>query len=46
LENQRLLNQAAWDQDAVRDRLVSCVAAELSDPSGILIVDLCRPAKP
>ena len=36
---QRLLNQAVWDQDAVRDRLVRYVAAELGDPGGILIAD-------
>jgi hypothetical protein len=31
---QRLLNQAVWDQDEVRDRLVRYVAAELGDPGG------------
>ena len=36
---QRLLNQAVWDQDAVRDRLVRYVAAELGDPAGVLIAD-------
>jgi SRSO17 transposase len=36
---QRLLNQAVWDQGAVRDRLVGYVAAELGDPGGILIAD-------
>jgi SRSO17 transposase len=36
---QRLLNQAVWDQDAVRDRLVRYVAAELGDQSGVLIAD-------
>src|SRR5580658_9390341 len=36
---QRLLNQAVRDQDAVRDRLVRYVAAELGDPGGILIAD-------
>src|SRR5215472_4934400 len=36
---QRLLNQAVWDQDEVRDRLVRYVAAELGDPGGILIAD-------
>jgi SRSO17 transposase len=36
---QRLLNAAVWDQDAVRDRLVRYVAAELGDPSGVLIAD-------
>jgi SRSO17 transposase len=36
---QRLLNQAAWDQDVVRDRLVRYVSAELGDPGGVLIAD-------
>ena len=36
---QRLLNQAVWDEDAVRDRLVRYVAAELGDPGGVLICD-------
>jgi SRSO17 transposase len=36
---QRLLNQAVWDQDEVRDRLVRYVAAELGDPGGVLIAD-------
>jgi SRSO17 transposase len=36
---QRLLNSAAWDQDAVRDRLVRYVTAELGDPAGVLIAD-------
>lgn len=36
---QRLLNQAVWDQDAVRDRLVRYVAAELGSPAGVLIAD-------
>jgi SRSO17 transposase len=36
---QRLLNQAVWDQDQVRDRLISYVAAELGDPGGVLIAD-------
>jgi SRSO17 transposase len=36
---QRLLNSAVWDQDAVRDRLVRYVAAEVGDPGGILIAD-------
>ena len=36
---QRLLNQAVWDQDAVRDRLVRYVAAEAGDAAGILIAD-------
>src|SRR5690348_16494278 len=29
---QRLLNRAVWDEDAVRDRLVRYVTAELGDP--------------
>ena len=36
---QRLLNQAVCDQDAVRDRLVRYVAAELGDPGVVLIAD-------
>jgi hypothetical protein len=36
---QRLLNQAVWDQDGVRDRLVRYVAAELGDLGGVLIAD-------
>ena len=36
---QRLLNQAVWDQDRVRDRLVRYVAGELGDPAGVLIAD-------
>ncbi len=36
---QRLLNQAVWDQDQVRDRLISYVTAELGDPGGVLIAD-------
>jgi SRSO17 transposase len=28
-----------WDQDAVRDRLVRYVAAEVGDPAGILVAD-------
>lgn len=36
---QRLLNQAVWDQDGVRDRLVRYVAGELGDPGGVLIAD-------
>jgi SRSO17 transposase len=34
---QRLLNSAMWDEDAVRDRLVRYVAAELGDPAAVLI---------
>jgi SRSO17 transposase len=36
---QRLLNQAVWDEEEVRDRLVRYVAAELGDPGGVLIAD-------
>jgi len=36
---QRLLNGADWDADAVRDDLQAYVAAHLSDPAGVLIVD-------
>ena len=36
---QRLLNAAVWDEQEVRDRLVSYVAAELGDPGGVLIAD-------
>jgi SRSO17 transposase len=36
---QRLLNQAVWDQDQVRDRLVRFVSEELGDPGGVLIAD-------
>jgi hypothetical protein len=39
---QRLLNAAVWDEDDVRDLLMGCVAAELGDPGGVLIADLCR----
>lgn len=36
---QRLLNQAGWDADAVRDELRSYVAEHLSDPRAVLVVD-------
>ena len=36
---QPLLSAARWDQDAVRDALGRYVAAELGDPSGVLIAD-------
>jgi SRSO17 transposase len=36
---QRLLNAAAWDEDAVRDDLRSYVVEHLGDPAGVLIVD-------
>jgi SRSO17 transposase len=36
---QRVLARYAWDADAVRDDLRAYVAAELGDPTGILVVD-------
>src|SRR5215469_11035363 len=36
---QRLLNQAVWDHDGVRDRLVRYVSAELGGRGGVLIAD-------
>jgi SRSO17 transposase len=37
---QRLLSNASWDAEGVRDDLRSFVAEHLSDPaSGVLIVD-------
>lgn len=36
---QRLLNEADWDADAVRDDLRSSVAEHLGAPDGVLIVD-------
>jgi SRSO17 transposase len=36
---QRLLRQAVWDADAVRDDVRSLVAGHLGCPSGVLIVD-------
>ena len=36
---QRLLNAAAWDEDAVRDDLRSYVVEHLGDAAGVLIVD-------
>jgi SRSO17 transposase len=36
---QRLLNHARWDADEVRDDLRGYVAAQLGDPSGVLVVD-------
>jgi SRSO17 transposase len=36
---QRLLNEAAWDADAVRDDLRGYVAEHLGDPDGVLVVD-------
>lgn len=36
---QRLLNQAHWDADAVRDDLRAYVAEHLGDPRSVLVVD-------
>ena len=36
---QRLLNQAGWDADAVRDELRSYVVEHLGDPRAVLVVD-------
>ena len=36
---QRLLNQAGWDTDAVRDELRSYVVEHLGDPRAVLVVD-------
>lgn len=36
---QRLLGEAVWDADAVRDDLRGYVADELGDPEGVLVVD-------
>jgi SRSO17 transposase len=36
---QRLLGEAVWDADAVRDDLRSYVAEQLGDPAGVLILD-------
>jgi SRSO17 transposase len=36
---QRLLGEAVWDADAVRDDLRSYVADRLGDPQGVLIID-------
>jgi SRSO17 transposase len=36
---QHLLDRAPWDADAVRDDLREYIAEELSDPSGVLVVD-------
>jgi len=36
---QRVLDRYVWDADAVRDDLRAYVAAELGDPTGILVVD-------
>ena len=36
---QRLLNAAAWQEDAVRDRLSRYVAARIGEPDGIFIAD-------
>jgi SRSO17 transposase len=36
---QRLLGEAVWDADAVRDDVRSYVVDELGDPGGVLILD-------
>lgn len=36
---QRLLGEAVWDADAVRDDVRGYVADELGDPEGVLIID-------
>ncbi len=36
---QRLLHQARWDEEAVRDELQRFVAERFSDPDGVLILD-------
>jgi SRSO17 transposase len=36
---QRLLNDAVWDADKVRDDLRGYVVEHLGDPGGVLIVD-------
>jgi len=36
---QRLLGEARWDADAVRDDLRGYVAEQLGDPTGVLIID-------
>jgi SRSO17 transposase len=36
---QRLLGEAVWDADAVRDDVRGYVADELGDPDGVLIID-------
>jgi hypothetical protein len=40
---QRLLAEAVWDADAVRDDLRAFVVDELGSPDGVLMIDLCRP---
>ena len=39
---QRLLSTADWDPDAVRDDVRDYAVGHLADPSGVLILDLCR----
>ena len=39
---QRLLANADWDADAVRDDVRDYVVEHLGDPRGVLVVDLCR----
>jgi SRSO17 transposase len=36
---QRLLNEAVWDADGIRDDLRDYVAEHLGDPDGVLVVD-------
>jgi SRSO17 transposase len=36
---QRLLSQAVWDEDKVRDDLRDYVGEHLGDPAGVLVVD-------
>jgi SRSO17 transposase len=36
---QRLLNEAVWDADAVRDDLRDYVREHLGDPDGVLVID-------
>ncbi len=36
---QRLLEEADWDEEAVRDELRTYVSEQLGDPAGILVVD-------
>jgi len=39
---QRLLNFYRWDAEKVRDGLRGYVLAELGDPAGVVVADLCR----
>jgi SRSO17 transposase len=42
---QRLLGEAVWDADAVRDGLRGYVADQLGDPAGVLITFTSRPPR-